>query len=83
MDLTEALFIAQHNWAFADSTLETAYSTLHAANTGQANDAAHKIAATLQAREDARDPRPMNIDQLHEALEAGIKDLEAKRPPTT
>lgn len=55
MDVTEALFIAQHNWAFSDTTLENAYSTLCAANTGQASDAAHKIAATLQAREDARD----------------------------
>lgn len=55
MDVNEALYIAEHNWAFGDRTLNEAYSTLRAANTGQTADAAHKIAATLLAREDAED----------------------------
>lgn len=55
MDVNEALYIADHNWAFGDRTLNEAYSTLRAANTGQTADAAHKIAATLQARDDERD----------------------------
>lgn len=55
MDVNEALYIAKHNWAFGDRTLNEAYSTLRAANTVQTADAAHKIAATLQARDDERD----------------------------
>lgn len=55
MDVNEALYIAKNNWAFRDNTLNEAFAVLNSANTGQAADAAHKIAATLRAREDAED----------------------------
>lgn len=52
MTLTEAYYIAQHSWAFADSKLHKARAVLKANGCASAE---FKVLKTLQAREDSRD----------------------------
>ena len=52
MSFEEAYYIAQHSWAFADSTLHEARAVLKANGCASAE---FKVLKTLQAREDAQD----------------------------